>query len=110
MSSIATYQCIAQGCTGAVEQQGDVCADCRAVFDGYMVYNPEGQRPTSAEVAAADARLRHAYEQQATTELGAAQQDAKPRRRNQTCWLCTERRTCTQEEMGWECDLCRPVR
>lgn len=32
------------------------------------------------------------------------------RRRGQTCWLCVERRTCTQTPHGWECDRCRAVR
>jgi hypothetical protein len=31
------------------------------------------------------------------------------RKQNQTCWLCEQRRTCTQADHGWECDDCRQV-
>lgn len=106
----APFQCIVQGCTGHVEQLGDVCAECRTVFAGYITYNANGQRPTSDDIAAADDRLRRAHEQQATTENGATQHSAELRRRNQRCWLCTNRRTCTKKEGGWECNSCLEIR
>lgn len=31
------------------------------------------------------------------------------RRRNQRCWLCEERHTCTKRPGGWECDNCAGV-
>ncbi len=31
------------------------------------------------------------------------------RRRNQRCWLCEERHTCTKRPNGWECDNCASV-
>ena len=31
------------------------------------------------------------------------------RRQNQLCWLCENRRTCTKQANGWECDDCLKV-
>lgn len=32
------------------------------------------------------------------------------RKANQRCWLCEERRTCTKQAHGWECDVCLKIR
>jgi hypothetical protein len=32
------------------------------------------------------------------------------RKANQRCWMCEERRTCTKQANGWECDACREIR
>jgi hypothetical protein len=32
-----------------------------------------------------------------------------PRKANQLCWLCEQRRACTKQQHGWECDTCRSV-
>jgi hypothetical protein len=32
-----------------------------------------------------------------------------PRKANQLCWLCEQRRACTKQQHGWECDACRSV-
>lgn len=103
---MSTWRCIVQGCKNSVEREGHVCDECQDAFAGYMVHNPGGHVSTSEEIAAADAALRNAHRQQTILEMGAAPE----RRRNQICWLCTERRTCTPEEMGWECDACRGIR
>lgn len=30
-------------------------------------------------------------------------------RRNQRCWICEERHTCTRTPQGWECPTCRTI-
>lgn len=32
------------------------------------------------------------------------------RKANQRCWMCEQRRTCTKQTHGWECDTCREIR
>lgn len=31
------------------------------------------------------------------------------RKANQRCWMCEQRRTCTRQPAGWECDLCLQI-
>lgn len=112
---MSAWQCIVQGCKNPTDGEGQVCGDCQEAFAGYMVHNPGGQVSTAEEIAAGDAALQNAYMQQTVMEMAAAQHNtgnsgAPERRRNQICWLCTERHTCTKEDMGWECEKCREVR
>jgi len=100
------FRCIVQGCKGPVGVEGDVCGDCRAAFEGFMTYNPDGRRRSAEEIAISDAALRRAYEQQIGVEMVAAQRLGPERRANQVCWMCAERRTCTRMERGWECASC----
>lgn len=101
--------CLVQGCATPVETTGVVCTLCQDLFEGYMVYNPNGHRPTEAELAAADAGLRRAHEQQIAVERASAHTNPV-RRANQICWMCEQRRTCTQQQQGWECDTCLQIR
>ncbi|GAB4989905.1 hypothetical protein BB737_12780 [Mycobacterium avium subsp. hominissuis] len=103
-----TPVCIVQGCKNPVATVGDVCADCQELFKGYMVHNPDGHRATETELAAAQATLQRAHAQQIAVEI-AATQNVPVRRANQLCWLCEQRRTCTQQERGWECDKCLQI-
>lgn len=93
----------------------------------------------TAELAARDRGIAAAYTLQAATEVAAtstdrpsyeaavlllaerglntssptaavvAAADVKERKSNQRCWLCEQRRTCTREQLGWECDTCREI-
>ncbi len=38
-----------------------------------------------------------------------APQEAE-RKANQGCWMCEERRTCSKQATGWECDTCLEIR
>lgn len=111
----ATWRCIVQGCKNSTEREGQVCEDCQDAFAGYMVHNPDGRVSTAEEIAAGDAALANAYANQtivemAATPTGTGDRREPERRRNQICWMCTQRRTCTKEEMGWECKDCRLIR
>jgi hypothetical protein len=60
-----------------------------------------------ADLAARDASTRDHYRAQAATV--AAAQQVSPRKRNQSCWLCEERRTCTSTAGRWECADCQSL-
>lgn len=63
--------------------------------------------------SAADRALRRALEVQegshARIQRISDAQAATARRRNQVCWLCTNRRTCDRKDIGWECDDCQKI-
>jgi len=61
---------------------------------------------TADEIADRDAAVHAAYaEQQRTLRIA----DGREPKRNQLCWLCEQRRTCTKQPGGWECEACRGV-
>lgn len=60
-----------------------------------------------ADLDARDASIREQYRAQAATV--AAAQQVSPRKRNQICWLCEERRTCTSTAERWECADCQAL-
>lgn len=101
--------CALPGCAGPVAAPGEVCQSCRAAF-GDMLHEcighaDRGPEQIRAELAARDAGvLAHYRDRAATTPVP----DPTPTR-NQACWLCEQRRTCTFEEMGWECEHCRQI-
>nr|WP_255495038.1 hypothetical protein [Cryobacterium sp.]QJS06102.1 hypothetical protein [Cryobacterium sp.] len=57
-----------------------------------------------ADLAERDSGTREQYRAHAAT-AAAAQQDST-RKRNQSCWLCDERRTCALVDGRWECADC----
>lgn len=63
--------------------------------------------------AAADRALRRTLELreglQGRVQRTTDAQAANARRRNQVCWLCTNRKTCNRKELGWECDECQQI-
>lgn len=97
--------CVVPGCSGYVPAQGDVCGDCRAAFGSMLVHHADGGRMTAAEALERDRGIREAY----AVRRQATEQGELVRRANQRCWLCEDRRTCTQMPVGWECDTCRGV-
>lgn len=101
--------CALPGCPVPVATPGEVCRSCRTAF-GDMLHARIGQpvreaERIRAELAARDAGVLAQYRDRAATGTVSVL-DAIPRR-NQACWLCEQRRTCTLEEMGWECAHCR---
>lgn len=61
------------------------------------------------EAQAEDARFRAAYAAQLAPSPPAPAAESPERRRNQVCWMCEDRRTCTQVAGRWECDPCQAV-
>ena len=96
--------CVLPGCQQPVTTIGEPCGDCRRAFGAMLRHQPHGQPLTAEETNARDHHIRQAYRQQRDQLLG-----ADDRRRNQTCWLCTERRTCNRTSAGWECDRCQTL-
>lgn len=85
--------CVIPGCVNPVIATGDVCQPCRTAFGRYLTFRPDTQPPT-------------------TTPTPAPAPGDRPRgesKANQRCWLCEQRRTCTQQPRGWECTTCHAV-
>lgn len=108
--------CVLPGCTNPTGATGAPCADCLAVFDGslggWRIVAAPGPALTAEQIAARDAEVAAAYAGHAE-QVAAAHRvlpgDGGERKRNQRCWMCDDRRTCTRQPQGWECDECREV-
>lgn len=81
--------CVLAGCSNIVAEDGGICSQCRSIF-GDMI------RPVSE-------RERAKTTERPRPAATAAQQLT---RRNQRCWLCEQRRTCTRVGGQWECRDC----
>lgn len=96
------------GCSVPVVTPGDVCTPCQYAFGDLLrlhagpALDPE---QVAADLRERDEGVRAQYRAH-TAVTTAAQPDSLPKR-NQVCWLCEERRTCTREETGFECAHCR---
>jgi hypothetical protein len=102
--------CALPGCAVPVATPGDVCQSCRAAFGDMLNVRTDGlardPEQVRADLAARDASTREQYCAQAAV---AAAQQVSPRKRNQICWLCEERRTCTSTAGRWECADCQTL-
>lgn len=114
--------CILPGCTEPVAEQGAACQSC---IDDWGPHLRAGDGPTMTveDQQARDRATQKAYAMQlagddpekvAAVHAHYTESTTTIRRReepvgkaNQRCWLCEERRTCTQEVNGWECKTCR---
>jgi hypothetical protein len=127
--------CVIPGCDALVEAFGEVCDACVEAFGALLRRGgppvTEGQITARDEQTRAAYRARHAAETTnnsarheaarraghlemkaatiTSTNTAAAAAESVQRKRNQKCWLCEERRTCTRQPQGWECDQCRQV-
>lgn len=103
--------CALPGCAVPVATPGDVCQSCRAAFGDMLNVRTDGlardPEQVRADLAARDASTREQYRAQAATV--AAAQQVSTRKRNQICWLCEERRTCTSTAGRWECADCQTL-
>ncbi|MDV7991603.1 hypothetical protein [Rhodococcus sp. IEGM 1374] len=105
--------CALPGCIVPVTDPAEACASCQRAFGGLL-------RPTSgpardrdeivAELRERDHVVRARYRER-TAEYPAVHtaHDEPEHRRNQICWLCEERATCTRQSTGWECSSCATV-
>lgn len=108
--------CALPGCNNPVASWGEVCGGCQAAFSGYLQPGrPDQPVPTEQNLTQRDTDVAAAYAQQhdhaaTAPRLRRGGVDGElERRANQRCWLCEERRTCTQMPHGWECDHCRAI-
>lgn len=101
-----TAVCVLPGCCSPVATVGEPCPDCVQAF-GDMLHRRPGAEPlTQAQIDARDEEIMAAY-QAMNEQAGTRIEDTE--RRNQRCWICEERRTCTKQAAGWECPSCRDV-
>lgn len=103
--------CALPGCRALVAAAGDVCVGCRATFGDYLAPVERDPEVTAEEVAARyaarDDAVRAAYAARRTT--APVPVDEPETRRNQRCWICEERHTCTRTPQGWECPTCQTI-
>ncbi|RQO45839.1 hypothetical protein DBV08_18380 [Rhodococcus sp. KBW08] len=88
--------CVLAGCSNIVAEDGEICSQCRRIF-GDMI------RPVSEMIRPVSERERAETIEPPQPAATAAQQLT---RRNQRCWLCEQRRTCTRVGGQWECRDC----
>jgi hypothetical protein len=108
---LALPSCALPGCRVVVAEPGDVCPGCRAAFGDYLAPVERDPEVTAEEVAARysarDDVVRAVYAaRQALTNAPVAGPET---RRNQRCWICEERHTCTRTPQGWECPTCQTI-
>ena len=115
--------CVIPGCDTLVEAFGEVCHACAEAFGPTL--RRSGPPVTEQQITDRDEQTRAAYRARHAAEttndarheaVGRGHLEAKAaaagsvqRKRNQKCWLCEERRTCTRQPQGWECERCRLV-
>ena len=105
-----TATCVLPGCHELVPEAGQPCAGCRDAFGEMLRHDPDGATLTPEQIVARDQATRDALREQIAARSAATGAARKlKRKQGQTCWLCTERRTCTQMPNGWECDACQDV-
>lgn len=111
-------QCALPGCRHGVDEPGRPCSCCRAAFGSMLqeipptadLDSPSAPADGAALAPAATTPLRGALPPlKMNSAVKAVISGTEERKQGQTCWLCTERRTCTKEEHGWECDKCRKI-
>lgn len=101
--------CVLPGCRNLVSGWGRVCPGCVADFGPYL---EPADRPqlTQEQIHDRDDAVRAANSRMLNpAPASGPEPEAPERKRNQLCWLCEQRRTCTPAEQGWECDECRTV-
>ena len=96
--------CVLPGCGLPAGQVGEACPDCRAAFGDRLQRRPSGTPMTTAQIEERDTEVKQAYAAMRRKVNGPAEGE---RVRNQICWLCEERRTCTRRDGAWECDSCQ---
>jgi hypothetical protein len=93
-------ECAVPGCRNPVEAIGHPCADCLEAFGPRL---RPGRPLTEEQITERDTGIKAAYAAMRALRIA----DGMEAKRNQMCWLCEQRRTCTKQERGWECDACR---
>ncbi|WP_234816706.1 MULTISPECIES: hypothetical protein [Mycolicibacterium] len=116
-STDAQPTCVLPGCSNPVHQQGRPCQECVVAFGDYLLAG-EGPGLTAEQQAARDRETMRGYAMHKPNIETAPEAIPPPRvrakqeperKQNQTCWMCEQRRTCTKQEHGWECDECLTI-
>lgn len=120
MTTTTGPRCILPGCTNPSSEQGRPCEECLASCGDYLQMG-DGPAMTAEQQAARDDAIRHRYmlQRECASRAIAPEDMSRPiagittaepeRKRNQRCWMCGDRHTCTKCEHGWECDTCRQI-
>lgn len=98
--------CILPGCTTPTATDGQPCDGCRTALGPMLRHQDDGAPITADQCAKRDAETVDAYSTQAQIAAG---HTPPVGRRNQRCWLCDQRRTCTTVDGRWECRNCATV-
>lgn len=97
-------RCVLPGCQALVDQQGMPCQECVENFGSYLARGV-GPAMTAEQQRSRDAEAIAQYALQTNSRI-----PVQPlRKANQRCWLCEDRRTCTQVRGRWECAACQQV-
>lgn len=96
--------CVLPGCTTPVVHVGEPCDRCLDAF-GPMLRPTDQPALTAEQIAHRDAQVHNAYQQHTQPPPAPGPE----RKAMQLCWLCEQRRTCTRQPAGWECDQCQEV-
>lgn len=103
--------CALPGCRYPVTHPAEACASCRIAFGSLLRQTTEPVRDpveVAAELKERDDVVVSRYRERITTDVDEAARGPE-QRRGQICWLCTERRTCTRQDAGWESRDCAAV-
>jgi len=95
--------CVIPGCRNLVSDADDACDSCRTPFGHYLVFNPGPPPSVNIRRTPLDVEPR-SPERRDQPEPG-----GEKRVPQKLCWLCEQRRTCTAQPRGWECDRCGTV-
>jgi hypothetical protein len=110
-------ECVLPGCKGQVDEVGQPCDGCVAVFaelpGGWALRSVDAPPMTAAAIADRDGAVRDAYRQQQLVVLEQPTDD-REWKANQLCWICDERRRCALVdhhgwEKRWECRSCQEI-
>ena len=112
--------CILPGCRNSVSEQGMPCDECAAAFGSHL-RSTDGPPMTAEAQATRDSETQTTYAvlfaggDPAFVEAAGGRRRSTPnalreRKANQRCWMCEQRRTCTKQANGWECDACLEIR
>jgi hypothetical protein len=98
-------ECVLPGCRELVAAAGDVGPDCLAAFGPLLRQVPDAEPLTAEQVEDRDQAVAQHYQ----GRNASAAQDGREWKSNQLCWMCEQRRRCTQTDQGWECRHCLTV-
>ena len=99
--------CVIPGCRNPVAVTGDACNTCRTAFGPYLTFTRDDAL-TAQQIADRDSPVCAAHHGRQSRNTP-SEPTPSVRRPNQCCWLCEQRRTCTRQPAGWECDHCRTL-
>ncbi|MGN5240848.1 MULTISPECIES: hypothetical protein [unclassified Rhodococcus (in: high G+C Gram-positive bacteria)] len=104
--------CILPGCTQPVADELTPCQTCRTLFGPMLQETDRPRTLTHADIEARDNHVRAIYRARRLHTPATQTTDTEPtttRRANQWCWICEQRRICTQTPQRWEWRDCLQI-